>query len=220
MVASIAHSTRADGDLSPAQVAPDVLDERRQACVSHPWHVTRQVHSDRVVQVYAGSAYRPVADALVTAESNVALAVHSGDCVPVGFVCEAGAVAAAHAGWKGLELGILESTTRQLRQLGSNAAIHAVVGPHIRSYRYEFGKADLERLAHRCGKNVIARTHDDKPALDLTSAIANELARLDVQVAAWSSDCTAEDADRYWSHRARQEPGRIALVAWIEEQAA
>jgi len=221
LVATIEHSTRADGDLSPSQVLPVELEQRRQAAVPHAWRAVHQVHSDRVIKALGPTdgAERPFADALVTDQPGLALAVHSGDCVPVGFVHPDGAVGAAHAGWKGLEAGVLESTVRRLKDLGSTngAELEAVVGPHIRSDRYEFGERDLARLAARFGDKVISTTNSGTPALDLTAAIASELDRLGVTVAAWSHDCTARDEDRYWSHRARGEAGRIALVAWLEE---
>jgi len=156
----------------------------------------------------------------VTTEPGVALAVHSGDCVPVGFVSDAGVVASAHAGWKGLEAGVLESVVRSMRtHAGAGAesvSITAAVGPHIRKERYEFGVTDLQRLASRFGPAAASTTAEGQPALDLTEAIASELHRLGVNVDAWSPDCTATDGDRYWSHRARQESGRIALVTWLE----
>jgi YfiH family protein len=215
--ARIAHSTRSDGDLSPSTVPADVLIQRRQAAVALPWCVARQVHSDRAIAAAPADAAkeRPVGDALVTNKTNLVLAVHSGDCVPVGFITDSATVAAAHAGWKGLEAGVLESTVRRLREFGGAAAITAAVGPHIRASHYEFGQADLDRLARRFGPDVIGATNDGRPALDLTAAIAAELNRLGVDIAKWSDDCTAGEADLYWSHRDRQESGRIALVAWI-----
>lgn len=216
-IATIAHTSRADGDLSPATVDPELLQQRRQTAVAYPWQVLRQVHSDRVLHVDRDVTHdRPAADALVTRQAHVALAVHSGDCVPVGFVHEAGAVATAHAGWKGLEAGVLESTVRALRHAGTGL-ITAVVGPHIRADRYEFGADALDRLAERFGEGVRSVTAQGTPALDLTAALAVELARLDIPVAHWSDDCTSADDASYWSHRARGEAGRIALVAWLEE---
>jgi len=218
--AHIAHSTRVDGDLSPSTVPADELMGRRRRAAPHPWCVVRQVHSDRAVLVDASHAHtpRPVADALVTTSTNLVVAVHSGDCVPVGFIAESAAVGVAHAGWKGLEAGVLESTVRRLREADPRGEIIAAIGPHIRAAHYEFGAVELERLERRFGPTVIAQTTQGTPALNLTAAIAVELERLGVRVAASSLDCTAADADAYWSHRARQESGRIALVAWIDNE--
>ena len=216
--AQIAHSTRSDGDLSPAAVDRNDLSRRRQRAVAYPLCVVRQVHSDRVVVAMHGDVTDEwsVADALVTNETNLVLAVHSGDCVPVGFITDSATVAAAHAGWRGLEAGVLESTVRRLREFDGAASITAAVGPHIRACHYEFGSADLDRLAQRFGSDAVGVTNGGQPALDLTAAVAGELGRLGIDVAEWSGGCTAGDAERYWSHRERHESGRIALAAWIE----
>jgi YfiH family protein len=219
LVAVVAHSTRADGDLSPSTVPSRELAERRERSIAYPWRALHQVHSDRVIVATssATSANRPVGDALVTTEPRLVLAVHSGDCIPIGLISDGGAVAAAHAGWKGLEAGVLESTIRQLRQIAGDGAVTAVVGPHIRKESYEFGEHDLLRLSARFGIDVVAVTETGHPALDLTAALASELDRLGVRVEASSNDCTARDSQKYWSHRARREAGRIALAVWMEE---
>ncbi|MEM7094377.1 MAG: polyphenol oxidase family protein [Actinomycetota bacterium] len=216
--ALVAHSTRADEDLSPSTVhAADLTERRRRAVGSRPWHALRQVHGSEVIVVDgAPNQERPEADALITRGSEQVLAVHSGDCVPVGLVHEAGAVAAAHAGWRGLYAGVLDATARSLRNAAGPGVVTAAVGPHIRSASYEFGLADLDEMALRFGDQVRATTDDGKPALDLTAATLAALEAADVEVEHVSADCTAELADHYWSHRARQESGRIALVAWLE----
>jgi len=132
----------------------------------------------------------------------------------------AGAIGVAHAGWAGLEAGVLEATVRSLRDVhGDDDELVAVIGPHIRADRYEFGSNDLVRLARRFGDHVVSTTASGTAALDLTAAVTGELAKLDVSVVAASPDCTAALEDQYWSHRARKERGRIALVAWLEETA-
>lgn len=224
--AIISHSTRTDGDLSTSTVEPQALASRRRQAVEHRWHAVRQVHSDRVVLIEKPSGAsddtgdRPIADALVTSQVNEALAVHAGDCAPVGFIHPAGTIGAAHAGWVGLEAGVLEATVRRMHALhpGPRGQIVAAVGPHIRAANYEFGRDHLERLARRFGDHVVAETSLGTPAFDLTAALLTELQRLEIDVAVVSPDCTAAHRDRYWSHRARQEPGRIALVAWLEER--
>jgi YfiH family protein len=222
--AVIAHSTRADGDLSPSTVDAATLTERRRAAVgAGPWHAVHQVHGDRVVHVAGDptadtdvAGPRTKADALVTEASNQVLAVHSGDCVPVGFIHPAGAVAVAHAGWKGLEAGVLAATVSTLQAAHGDATITAAIGPHVHAASYEFGREDLERLAARFGEDIIAETTSGTPALDLTVATTSALRSLDVGIAITSPDCTATLADDYWSYRARSEAGRIALVGWLE----
>lgn len=217
--AVICHSTRGDGDLSPSAVAAAELTERRRAASgSGVWHAVHQVHGAEVVHVGPSSSAdaRPQADALLTNVTDRTLAVHSGDCVLVGLAHQAGAVAVAHAGWKGLRAGVLDAVVDGLRESCGSGSIRAVVGPHIRAGNYEFGTDDLAALAKRFGDHVVSQTADGSPALDLTAAIAHELDRLETTLEWMSPDCTAERSDQYWSHRARQETGRIALTARLE----
>ncbi len=222
--ASIAHTTRADGDLSPSTVAPPTLADRRdRAVAAGPWHAVHQVHGARVIRVEGDPTTatdivgpRTKADALVTGAANQVLAVHSGDCVPVGLIHARGAVAVAHAGWKGLEAGVLRSTVDALRASHGDGVITAAVGPHIHPTSYEFGANDLARLAAQFGPSIVAETAEGTPALDLTAATTLALEQLGVEIGAVSPDCTATRADEYWSYRARNESGRIALVGWLE----
>lgn len=193
------------------------LQARRERIHAGQWHAAHQLHSDRVVEVGPQVQPAPPADALVTRDPGVVLAVHSGDCVPIGLVHHAGYLATVHAGWKGLDRGVIESAVRHLRSLaGSGVRIDAAVGPHIRAPRYEFDSSHAAILADRFGRCAIGTTSWDTTALNLTGAVLSELTRLGVSVEAVSTDCTAADASQYWSHRARSESGRIALVAWID----
>jgi len=217
--ARICHSTRANGDLSPSTVDGVTLAERRSAAVdAGPWHAVHQVHGCATVVVDGATpaSPRPQADALITTSNRQVLAVHSGDCVPIGLIHHGGAVAAVHAGWKGLQCGVLEAAATALRAACGAGEITAGVGPHIRAFQYEFGSRDLEAMVAQFGDAVAATTAWGTPALDLTSATATELDRLEIAIGAVSPDCTAADDAGYWSHRARSEPGRIALVAWLE----
>lgn len=225
--ATISHSTRADGDLSPSTVDPAELTTRRSAAVDvGPWHAVHQVHGCdvRVIDESIAASHpdgpRPKADALATSEPGQVLVVHSGDCVPVGFIHESGAVGVAHAGWKGLQAGVLAAASDAVRTLAGDpnrtGVLHAAVGPHIHVSEYAFGADDLADLAEQFGDEIIGTTRAGEPGLDLTTATRRELERLGAIVDVVSPDCTAMLADHYWSYRSRAEAGRIALVAWIE----
>jgi copper oxidase (laccase) domain-containing protein len=157
-----------------------------------------------------GDAAGQDADAAMTRASGAVLAVHTADCGPIALVGE-DAVAVAHAGWKGLEAGVVEATVEQL-----GTPFRAHVGPLIGAECYEFGADDLARLVDRLGPHVEGRTADDRPALDLGAAIVHELERLGAVDITTSRDCTSCQGDRLFSHRARQDGGRQAVLAWIE----
>ena len=142
--------------------------------------------------------------------TGAVLAVHTADCGPIALVADDG-VAVAHAGWKGLEAGVIEATVERL-----GTPFRAYVGPLIGAECYEFGADDLARLVDRLGPHVEGRTADGRPALDLGAGITHELERLGAIDITASHDCTSCEGRRLFSHRARQDVGRQAVLAWIE----
>ena len=214
-VARIAFTDRDDGDLLITG-DPDALAARRAALVDRPWTWLRQVHGGRVVVVdRPGDEAGEAADAAVTTATGAVLAVHTADCGPIALVAEGGGVAVAHAGWKGLEAGVVEATLAELRER-AGGEVRAYVGPLIGPECYEFGREDLDRLVDRLGPEVEGRTASDSPALDLGRGIREVLAREGVAEITVAGDCTACRGDALWSHRARRDTARQAVLAWIE----
>jgi hypothetical protein len=108
-----------------------------------------QVHGAAVVVRRAGDAARsageplPEADILISDDPSLALAIQTADCVPLLIADRVtGAVAAAHAGWRGLAAGVPGVTVAAFaRELGSSPAdLIAAIGPSISAERYEVGQ--------------------------------------------------------------------------------
>lgn len=208
-------TTRADGDLAVTLPAAEV-EARRREVVDLPWTWLTQVHGADVVTVTApGEHAGAAADAAVTAVPGAALAVTTADCVPVVLLAD-GAVGVAHAGWKGLLAGVVGNAAEAMAALG-HPPTRAVIGPCIRPERYEFGAADLDAVAARWGDAVRGTTTSGRPALDVVAGVRRALAEVGVSDVTDQGTCTAADPDRFWSYRARGEAGRIATVAWLEE---
>jgi len=214
-------TTRAEGDFA-IDGEPVALAERRRAVADHPWVWLRQVHGADVVVATVENAAEVAgteADAVVTAAADLVLAIQTADCVPITFWCDQGIVGAAHAGWRGLEAGVVERTLEAMWALGAGV-IHARTGPCIEGACYEFGPAELDRLAQRFGDTVRVTTADGHPALDLLAV--TDAAVVDTRRPPWpvslhaGGSCTACDADRWFSHRARADAGRMATVVWRE----
>ena len=72
----------------------------------------------------------------------------------------------------------------------------------------------LDRVADRLGPGVRSRTSAGAPALDVPAAVRAALDAAGVPLAEDAGVCTACSAD-HWSHRARGERERQALVAWL-----
>jgi polyphenol oxidase len=182
--------------------------------VDHPWTWLRQVHGPKVVLVAApGARAGEEADASVTAATGAVLAVHTADCAPVAMVSPHG-VAVAHAGWRGAAAGVLQGAVAELRGLG-DGPVHAVVGPLIGPECYEFGAEDLVTVVQALGEHVAARTSAGTPALDLPAAVGAALEAAGVDDVEWVGGCTAH-ADGWYSHRARGDQARQAVLVWIE----
>lgn len=132
-----------------------------------PSHLVRlnQVHdAEYTVAVPPGpsDAPLPAADIVLTARYDLALAVQAADCVPLliadtiertaGPAGSSRAVAAAHAGWRGLAARVPERTVAALaREYGSRPHdLVAAIGPSIGSCCYEVG-LDVRREFDRSG---------------------------------------------------------------------
>jgi purine-nucleoside/S-methyl-5'-thioadenosine phosphorylase / adenosine deaminase len=205
-------SGRGEGDLGPD--AGEGVATRRQSVQPGPWAWLRQVHGADVRVVTAPGGVQGVqGDALVTTRPGVVLAVFTADCAPVALASPEGVVALAHAGWKGAEAGVVEETAEVMRAHGATR-IEACLGPCIRPCCYEFGPADLDRLAARFGPGVRGRTRAGRPSLDLPATVAAALGRVGVTLVHDHGGCTA-CTDGWFSHRARRETARQATVVVV-----
>ncbi len=206
---------RHNGNLAVDQ-DPSVVEARRREIVDAPWSWFRQVHQATVVVVEEpGQSAGQKADAACTARGGAPIAVQVADCAPVAFFDRAGVVGIAHAGWRGLVAGVLESTVSEMRSLGASSPM-AVLGPCIGPASYEFGVDDLDAVAAVLGDSVRATTSSGEPALDVAAGVRSVLDRLDVELVAELGGCTATDATTWWSHRARGDTERQGVVVWID----
>jgi YfiH family protein len=172
------------------------------------WAWARQVHAAGVVDVDAPGRAGD-ADALVTASADLALLVLVADCLPVALVT-GDAIAAVHAGWRGLLAGVVEAGVETLRRRGAGR-VRAVIGPCISPAHYEFGAGELDGVAGRLGASVRGRTADGADALDLRAGVHAALARVGVDDRTDVDVCTYASADHF-SHRRDGVTGRQALV--------
>ena len=150
----------ADGDFD---IDADGVAERRRAVDGRPCTWLDEQHGTDVVTVTEpGRHAGAVADAAVTAVPGAVLVAEMADCAPIALWSDAGAIGVVHAGWRGLEAGVLGNAVAALRGLG-DAALNVEIGPSIRAGCYPFGPADLDRLADRFGSAVVAVTVGRSP---------------------------------------------------------
>ncbi len=154
----------------------------------------------------------PEGDALVSAGTADRLTMVTADCAAIALGSDEGVFAAVHAGWRGLLAGVVEATAATMRTLGATA-VRGAVGPTIHAECYEFGPADLDTVAARLGDGVRGRTASGRPALDLPAAVGVALDRAGIEPVPGVDACTACSGS-YYSHRARGDTPRQALVVW------
>jgi YfiH family protein len=147
------------------------------------------------------------ADGHALASPGVAAMVLTADCIPVALGAT-GAVAALHAGWRGLTAGVLEEGMRALREVGGRGDVVAVVGPCAGACCYEVGEE-----VHA----AFAGAHRDGRLIDLRAIAHERLIKAGVAQVLDFEACTICD-ERFFSHRREGiRAGRQAGLAWIPQ---
>ena len=171
-----------------------------------------QVHGTEVFHVTEKLPIeeRPEADAMVTATPNIVLGILTADCVPVLFSDpEARVVGAAHAGWKGLVVGVLENTIEAMIGLGASASnISAAVGPCIGQRHYEVDQAFYDKFIEADGasKRYFATGNTDHYQFDLEGYAEHRLKQASLDhVDVLGLDCYADKSRFYSFRRAKAE---------------
>jgi YfiH family protein len=178
-----------------------------------------QVHGNQVAIVSGPTEVPPVADALVTRTPGLALVVMVADCVPVLMAdAEAGVVAAAHAGRKGVELGVVAAALRAMQDCGARPERLTVwLGPSIGGCCYEVPE-QMQREVAAVAPGTVAtggRTRGGTASLDLRAGLAAQLVDLGVGDVGLSGGCTNDDTD-FFSYRRDRVTGRFAGLVWLE----
>jgi hypothetical protein len=180
----------------------------------------RQVHGTTVVEADSAEG-SPEADAAIARRPRRVCAVLSADCLPLLLCNEAGtAVAAVHAGWRGLCAGVIEQTLRAMAC--PPQALLAYLGPAIGPAAYEVGAEVREAFvaADREGESeseaAFAPGAPGKFHADLYALARLRLARSGVSSIYGGDCCTYTERERFYSYRRDGATGRMASLIWIE----
>ena len=205
------HGGLSHGDFASLNLAMHVGDEIDQVLANRkllndrigPVAFMSQVHGDTIVEVRELSTEAPTADALITDNPNLALAVMVADCIPL-LLSSMNIVAAVHVGRAGLVNSIALKTVTRMQELGADS-ISAIIGPSICGSCYEVPK-ELHDSVVSLHPAASSRTSSGTFGLDLPAAL--KVALETVGVAVESKDiCTFED-ENYYSYRRNQVTGR------------
>lgn len=177
-----------------------------------------QVHGTSVAELGPlPSADEPQADAAVSRIPRTVLSILTADCLPVLFCADDGSeIGAAHAGWRGLAGGVLESTLTQLATPPSR--LLAWLGPCIGAASYEVGEevraafVDPDASADAC----FAPVRPGHWLCDLAGLARRRLERAGLgRIHGGGFDTLADE--RFYSYRrdgARS--GRFASLIWLD----
>ena len=176
------------------------------------------VHGRHVLCLAADTEDSPAtpADAAWTMACGVACTVTAADCLPVLLALRDGrAVAAAHAGWRGLAAGVLEAAVAAMAIPGER--LLAWLGPAIGPTAFEVG--DEVRAAFVTGDPAAADAfvvgRPGKWGCDLYALARRRLRARGVERIFGNHFCTFSEAGRFYSYRRDGVTGRMASLIWI-----
>jgi polyphenol oxidase len=214
----------------------DVVENRRRAAAAlgngladlvfcdqtHGRGVHVVTESDRGRGTLSQADAIPATDALVTADTSVALAIMVADCVPIVLYDPvAHVLAAVHSGWRGTVARVGEAALAAMRTLGSRPEdVIAGLGPAISPARYQVGE-DVKQAAEQglgeASGSVVRPDGTGKWLFDLWTA--NRLMLRDagvpddhIHVAAIP---TGSDPGLFFSYREAGQCGRFAAIAQL-----
>lgn len=198
------------------------LRERLRLPAEPEW--LQQVHGTAVVDLdalgaCAPSATRepPRADAAVARLSGRVCVIQVADCMPVLFAARDGsAVAAAHAGWRGLAAGVLEQTVGKLDVPAPH--LMAWLGPTIGRDHFEVGD-DVRTAfvsADPAAETAFQVNTRGRWQCDLYALARRRLAALGIDDVSGGGWCTYADSARFFSFRREGRCGRMAALIWLE----
>ncbi len=168
----------------------------------------KQVHGTEVAQVRVPQQECGEVDALWTSEVSLPIAVKTADCIPILLKRrDLQAVAAIHAGWKGIELHVISKFFEKLPEsLADPKEWIAMIGPSNRVCCYEFGSDLIEKLGNAYPTLTPQEISPRPGYLDLITIARHELESLGIQIESVHPDCTycarePNGALRYFSYR-------------------
>lgn len=185
----------------------------------------RQVHGTDVADLDDLDASAHLADANVAGPSSAADAamtrrtdrvcvIQVADCMPVLFAARDGsAVAAAHAGWRGLAAGVLEATLDRLA-LPANDVV-AWLGPAIGAASFEVGD-EVRAAFDGSPASAFTRNARGRWQCDLHAIASSRLRARGMENIHGDPQCTYADPARFFSFRRDGPCGRMAALIWID----
>ena len=157
------------------------------------------------------------ADASYSKKLGTVCGVLTADCLPI-FVCnkKGTAVGVAHAGWRGLVNGVIESLIESFDCNSEDLIVH--LGPAISKLSFEIGgEVKSQYLSKNKNFENCFSYVNNKYYLDLYDAARVVLKSFGVISISGGDRCTYKESDQYFSYRRDGKySGRMAHLIWIK----
>ena len=202
------------GDESSAVSANRKFLEKHYKLPSSPQWIN-QTHSSVCIRLDSKFSSSE-ADASYSRTSGVVCGVLTADCMPV-FVCDkrGTVIGIAHAGWRGLVGGVIESLIEEMNVEGSKLLVH--LGPAISQSAYEVGSEVKTQFLDR--NSIFERSFIEKNSkhyLDLYDGAKVILEGYGITSISGGDCCTYEDSKQFFSFRRDGTcSGRMAHLIWM-----
>lgn len=144
-----------------------------------------------------------IADAIFTDQPNTPIAVKTADCLPILLYSNDNWVAVIHAGWRGLQAGIIENT---MQHSPTGKQVYAWLGPCISQANYEVGAELLDSFSGY--SRLFQKTAHGKYLMSLQGIAKAKLYDCAVADLSVNSDCTYAMSSQYYSYRYNKATGR------------
>jgi polyphenol oxidase len=177
-----------------------------------------QVHGNHTVMIEDHPCeVTPEGDALYTEQTQQVCAIQTADCLPL-LLChrKKPAIAAVHAGWKGLASGVIENALQQFNCPGNE--LMAWLGPAIGPNAFWVQQPVVDRFVEQSTQAYSAfQNHCTKGWLANLYTLAKIRLQQAGVTAVYGGDyCTYTDIQRFFSFRRDHITGRMATLIWIE----
>lgn len=190
---------------------------RVNAHLPNPAVWLNQVHSADVISVdeHFDLSQTLTGDALYTQLLNQPLAIMTADCLPILLSSSNGQeVAAIHAGWRGLEQGVINNTLACFKHAPAN--IHAWLGPAIGADQFQVGHEVVELFTARntAFRGAFKAQNNEKYLADIYQIARTMLNQQGVVNISGGEYCTVSQANLFFSYRRDGQTGRMASLIW------
>ena len=174
-----------------------------------------QIHGTLVADAERASC-QPQADACIARHRAAVCAVMTADCLPV-LLCDArgGVVAAAHAGWRGLCDGVIESTV--LAMGVAPQSLMAWLGPAISQENFEVGE-EVRAAFVAIQPQAVSAFIVGQPGkwfADIYALARLRLNALGVTQIYGGDRCTYRERGQFFSYRRDGATGRMGTFIWL-----